>query len=512
MLLKSRLKTVLGSKEIGIELGAVDLNNEYKPRKASDNLLYKVLAEHLETFIADRETLGSGLPPHVTTELRDFLECGIVQHGFLRCRCESCGFEKVVPFSCRRRGFCMSCGAKRMVETAEHLVENILPPAQYRQWVVTLPFALRYSVATNRKLMSRIHKIISSEILSYYKFSTDHLSEQDGVGGYISFTHYFGSALQLTPHFHILFADGLFVEEEEKVKFVKLEGFRDEDVSFVLGRISRRIIRYLRRLKYLDREGEMVNRPDLDPIFGDYSDLDEAAGASIGLKIAFGPRAGRRVRRIGKSFGYEGEAPVFKGHLVASLNGFNLHAARRVKKHQRGQLESLLSYMGRSALSAERLTLRSDGDLEYKMKRRFSDGSEKLVLSPTELIEKIIAIIPLPRAHLTRYGGVFAPAHRLRSKVIKNPCVKKGHVSSASPDGKILVKNTMWARHLARVFGVDIGTCPKCGADMRVMGAVVDPYEVKRYLSHIGVTTELPIILPPRHTQLEFSYEPVEPP
>ena len=406
----------------------------------------------------------------------------------------------------------MSCGAKRMVETAEHLVENILPLAQYRQWVVTLPFDLRYSVAKNRKLMSRIHKIIASEILSFYKSSTDHVSERDGVGGYISFTHYFGSALQLTPHFHILFADGLFIEEGEKVKFVKLEGFCDEDVGFVLDRISRRVVRYLKRLGYLDREGEMVNRPDLDPIFGDYSDLDEAADASIGLKIAFGPRAGKRVRRIGKSFGYEGEAPVFKGHLVASLNGFNLHAARRVKKHQRGQLESLLSYMGRSALSAERLTLRSDGDLEYKMKRRFSDGSEKVVLSPTELIEKLVAIIPLPRAHLTRYGGVFASAHPLRSKVIKNPGVKKSDISSGSSDGKALVKNTMWARHLRRVFEVDIGTCPECGADMRVMAAVVDPNEVKRYLSHVGIETELPEISPARHTQLEFSYDPVEPP
>ncbi len=361
-------------------------------------------------------------------------------------------------------------------------------------------------------MMSRIHKIISSEILSYYKFSTDHSSERDGVGGYISFTHYFGSALQLTPHFHILFADGLFVEEGDQVKFVKLEGFCDEDVSFVIGRISRRVIKYLRRLGYLDREGETVNRPDLDPIFGDYSDLDEAAGASIGLKIAFGPRAGKRVRRIANTFGYEGEVPVFKGHLVASLNGFTLHAARRVKKHQRGQLESLISYMGRSSFSSERLTLRSDGDLEYKMKRSFSDGSEKLVLSPTELIEKLVAIIPLPRAHLTRYGGVFAPAHRLRPKVIKNPGVKKGHVSPPSSDGKKLVRNTMWARHLRRVFQVDIGICPKCGADMLVMAAVVDPHEVKRYLSHIGIETELPVISPPRHTQLEFSYESLEPP
>jgi len=492
---------------------ARDLTLDYVPRQAAESLLYKVLAEHLETFIANREAQGKGLPKHVTRELRDFLDCGIIQRGFLRCKCEECGFERATPFSCRRRGFCPSCGAKRMAETAEHLVENLLPFANYRQWVITLPFELRRWVTTNRKLMARVHRIISSEILAFYQDSTIVESTHKAAGGFISFTHLFGSAIQATPHFHILFADGLFQQNPRsgKVAFAKRQSLTDEDVGQVLERIVNRIFRYLRRRKLLGQQGELEGRPDVDPLFDEHPDLAKATDASIRMRIAFGPRAGKRVRRIGQSFGYEEEVPAIKGHLIASMNGFTIHAARKVKKHQRGQLEGLINYMGRSAISSERLSLRSDGDLEYKMKRRFSDGSEKIILSPTELIEKLVAVIPEPRANLTRYGGVFAPAHAMRSATIRNPGVRKGYTTQPGPDGKKLVKFTAWARLLARVFQVDIGHCPECNGEMRIMAAVVDPLQVDRYLRHVGVDPNPPTIHPAKSRQLELIHE-VAPP
>ena len=51
-------------------------------------------------------------------EFDAFLECGILAHGFLRLRCADCAHEKLVAFSCKKRGFCTSCGARRMVERA----------------------------------------------------------------------------------------------------------------------------------------------------------------------------------------------------------------------------------------------------------------------------------------------------------------------------------------------------------------------------------------------------------
>ena len=68
---------------------------------------------------------GAGLPEFVKAEFEAFLQCGILAHGFLRLRCADCAHEKLVAFSCKRRGFYPSCGARRMVETAAYLVDHL---------------------------------------------------------------------------------------------------------------------------------------------------------------------------------------------------------------------------------------------------------------------------------------------------------------------------------------------------------------------------------------------------
>jgi hypothetical protein len=62
-------------------------------------------------------------------------------------RCTTCHDEIVVAFSCKRRGLCPSCTARRMADTAAHLVDRVLPRAPYRQWVFTVPKALRLRLA-----------------------------------------------------------------------------------------------------------------------------------------------------------------------------------------------------------------------------------------------------------------------------------------------------------------------------------------------------------------------------
>jgi Transposase zinc-binding domain len=86
------------------------------------------------------------LPEFVKDECDAFLECGILAHGFLRLRCAACTHEKLVAFSCKRRGFCPSCGARRMAETAAHLVDYVIPRVPVRQWVLSFPIPLAHPV------------------------------------------------------------------------------------------------------------------------------------------------------------------------------------------------------------------------------------------------------------------------------------------------------------------------------------------------------------------------------
>ena len=72
----------------------------YKRRELEKTLLYRAVQEHLETFLALAESgEGRTLPAFVQESFRRYLECGILQKGFVRVRCPDCGHEMVVAFS-----------------------------------------------------------------------------------------------------------------------------------------------------------------------------------------------------------------------------------------------------------------------------------------------------------------------------------------------------------------------------------------------------------------------------
>ena len=75
-------------------------------------------------------------------------------------RWEDCHVEKLVAFSCKKRGFCASCGARRMVETAALLVDQVLPERPLRQWVLSLPHALRFLLATNPAAFTQVIGVV----------------------------------------------------------------------------------------------------------------------------------------------------------------------------------------------------------------------------------------------------------------------------------------------------------------------------------------------------------------
>ena len=84
----------------------------YRPRDAEHTVLHQVVAEHLEAFLGAVAEAGDGssLPQFVEREFREFLACGVFESGVARFRCEGCAREHFVPFSCKGRGFCPSCG------------------------------------------------------------------------------------------------------------------------------------------------------------------------------------------------------------------------------------------------------------------------------------------------------------------------------------------------------------------------------------------------------------------
>jgi hypothetical protein len=115
-----------------------------------------VVQNHLETYLAlCRDDWEAGcVSPHAERERRRDLECGILADGFARARCDGCGHDFLIAFSCKGRGVCPSCNTRRMAETAAHRVDHVLPRLPVRQWVLSLPKRLRYHLQHDREALN----------------------------------------------------------------------------------------------------------------------------------------------------------------------------------------------------------------------------------------------------------------------------------------------------------------------------------------------------------------------
>jgi ribosomal protein L37E len=68
---------------------------------------------------------------------------GLLDSLYDRVRCRRCPEEFLVAFSCKRRGVCPSCGAKRAAELAAFLRDEVVEQVGHAQWVFTIPKRLR---------------------------------------------------------------------------------------------------------------------------------------------------------------------------------------------------------------------------------------------------------------------------------------------------------------------------------------------------------------------------------
>ena len=167
----------------------------YEPRSPAGTVLHRVVRRHLDRFLAETAAAsdGAGVPRFIEREFRDFLGCGVLARGFARVRCDACRFERLVPFSCKARAVCPSCGGRRMAEQAAHLVDAVLPFVPVRQWVLTVPHRLRYRLAFDHALIRAV--------LGWYRRRGRRAGVPDGQSGTVTVVQRFGSELELNVHF-----------------------------------------------------------------------------------------------------------------------------------------------------------------------------------------------------------------------------------------------------------------------------------------------------------------------
>jgi hypothetical protein len=520
---------------------------EYQRHEPEGTVLHEVVREDLEPFLARAQGREQPTPRFVEQELRAYLRCGVLAHGFLRLHCDDCKLDRLVPFSCKRRGFCPSCGGRRMADTAAHLVDRVLPEVPIRQWVLTLPYPLRYRCSYDAKLTSEVLRAflraLFAELRRRVRRSSGVRADQCGA---VTFIQRFGSALNLNLHFHTLALDGAYtytVGRSGAPRFFLLPPPSNDEVARVLAGTARGIHRLL----------EARAEGDDDALARDEPLLALLAAASLRTRIATGPHTGEPWRRLGDRVDpEEANGDPDASARVPQHGGMSLHAAVAVPARDRRRLERLCRYVARPPLANDRLEERPDGTLTLRLKTPWRDGTTHILMERSELIERLVPLIPAPRAHQVRYHGILAPGASQRDWVVptvepeaehgdeRSRCdrmaaarastehqgpmeaaacdpdrlaqSRDGHArparSSQGESGSLdsepsrdapargASRRKRWASLLQRVFDIDALRCPRCGSTLRPIAAIEDPAIARKILECLSLPARAPPLGP----------------
>jgi len=396
-----------------------------------------------------------------------------------------------------------------MADTAAHLVDRVIPEVPVRQWVLSLPFALRYRLAYDSSLVREVLQIFVRAIFaSIRRRAGIPASNRQARCGAVAFIQRFSDALNLDPHYHVLALDGSYVVDGKgEPVFRRVAPPSDQEVARVAERIHRRVS------SLMEKRGlaPQADADDADSLRRDDPLLAEIYSASVSGRVATGPRAGMRILKVGDEVDpQDGAWP--SGPCCASVAGFSVHAGVCVPARDRLRLERLCRYAGRPPLATERLSLLPDGRLLYWLKRRWRDGTTHVIYEPLELMERLAALVPPPRFNVTRYYGLFAPAATFRPRVIRQAaasspprhpgCQSRVEAPQTDP-GKTNKKPGRQARNysratlMARVFESDVLCCPRCGGRMRILAAINPPDAIQKILASLGLPTRAPPIARP---------------
>jgi putative transposase/transposase-like zinc-binding protein len=480
----------------------------YRPRHPEENPLYGVVAGHLETYLARQRRRDRNVPEFIEREFRAFLDCGILARGFVRVHCDTCGMDRVVPYSCKHRGFCNSCCGRRMADTAAHLVDRVFPRVPVRQWVLTFPYDLRYRLAYDARLVTHVLGIFTKTVFgSLIRRAREFGAVQSAQCGGVSFIQRFDSALRLNLHIHSLIIDGVYAAgDDDQPHFQVLPAPDDEEITRVTALLAQRIRKFLQRRGL----GPESDPEESDPLVRDQPWLAGLYAGSVLGRSASGGNGGTRQGRGDQIDPLSLEA--YLNPRCATVDGFSLHANVAVHAADRVRLERLARYCARPPVALERLEQLAGGRLLYRFKRAWRDGTTHIVLDPLEMIEKLAALIPAPHAHLVRYAGILAPASKWRPRIVpaapevegaavpetrtsSNECLHNTTEQKTPPATSRDVvhgRNYTWAELMKRVWALDVLECPRCQGRMRILAAIHSPDAIHKILVCLGLPSRAP--------------------
>ena len=180
----------------------------YRKRLPEHTLFYRVFFYYFERFLREYEDRFEKeygyFRPVIQDVVEKYLDCGNPMCGFARIRCPDCGEERLLMFSCKTRGFCPSCHAKRREEWGDWMREELLLDVPHRQVVFTVPKMLRLFFRFKRKLLNDLCLSAVRTLVKFFHTATD-LELMPGV---VAVIQTFGDRINFHPHIHVLVTEG----------------------------------------------------------------------------------------------------------------------------------------------------------------------------------------------------------------------------------------------------------------------------------------------------------------
>ena len=465
----------------------------YEPRRPQKTPLYRIVAGHLETWLAARDLALQPIPGHVEEEFRAYLRCGILFFGFARARCTACGSGFLIGFSCKGRGICPSCNGRRMAQTAAHLVDRVIPPVPVRQWVISMPKRLRCFLADRPEAVTALTTIFLGEIERLLREAVGLSGDENTTPaaqprlGAVSFLHRFGSALNRHVHLHACVTDGVFASGPDGVAFLAARPISPADLTTLTERVRRRLVRWFRWRRLIDAETAA------DMLAWENSGFSCDASVRIALTNRDVPGYFRSLEHLVRYCA----RPAFaleRLFLLESRHGRPERIRYTLPRHKRG------IWVGPAR----------------SRKSSAPDAQGVIHLSPHELLDRLADLVPPPRKHRHRYHGVFAPNHPLRRAVtalaIGNasslplpPGEGRGERAGNDQPRSHDTSRIAWAKLLARIGEHVPLECPACGGDIRLITFITDPAPIRKILTHLGEPLEPPPLAPARGPPIDWA-------
>ena len=478
----------------------------YERRSPEASVLYRIVRDHLETFRAQSASLrdGAGLPRFVDQAFTDFLRCGWLAGGFARFRCGGCGLDRLVAFSCKGRAVCPSCSGRRMTERTAHLVDEVLPDVPVRQWVLSVPYRLRYLLAWDHDLCRAVAAILSRAIFRVLRERATDAGVEGGQGGGVVVIQRFGGSLNLNVHFHALVLDGVFERlPDGATRFHLTRRLAPIDVDDVLATVEALVARRLRRagLDSASEDSESLDRwADETPVLAELAATSVVGGGLVGA-----PQRVGRGRWLDEPPDDQVGAGGESRGLVARSQGYSLHAGQVVAAGRRERLEQVCRYVLRPPVAVERLQLTDSGQVHLTFKQPWRDGTTAVVFDPVTFLGRLAVLVPRPRTNLLLYYGVLGARSAWRAAVVAHgrgaadaDRPEPHCAGDAAPARAIPTRNASWATLMRRAFGFDVLSCPRCGGRLRLLALITQAAVIERILVHIGASTAIPRPRPAR--------------